>query len=479
MHKPTRQHAGFTLIELLVAVSLLGLLLFLINDLFTNTSAAVSTSAQNSKVIATARVIGQQIDDDTRAMLGPKAGEGGYIVIIQQRIKGAKFINPDTLAEFTDPNFELRSDQLVFIRDAVGVRSMTPQDAQSYRSNLVGQPGGVARVWYGAGLRTKTDGTPLGTGGSFRLGRPDAELDSIGNNWVLARQCLLFNPRDEVVNRVVSDAPGAYVNAVTARRDSPVQGVGGYSGPKTLYMGLTDVTRQNYALATDSTSLVNQLEDPNVQPAAQIANYLNTAFAYNPDNRLRVNPSPSPADTGYEPWAIAQTHPILATHCSEFVVQFAADLNGNGLIDTVEGGGPDDRGNGIYWYDALTPTNQGFNFLWSNSTRPQPSTGLPADYFQPYVNINQDMKAFVFRFSDDEPIDPNTSPTRQTYSNWPYLIRIRYRLHDDRGRLKSNNPAALSDKLDNDGDGSVDEAGEDRASGRWYEHIIRVPRPEQ
>jgi hypothetical protein len=198
------------------------------------------------------------------------------------------------------------------------------------------------------------------------------------------------------------------------------------------------------------------------------ANYLDTTYRFD-NTRLRVNTAPDADLTNYDSWAIAQGHPILAQGCSEIIVDFAADLNGNGRIDREFNGGTDNNG-AIYWYDAL---KQG-NFVWANPTTPSYITGTPP---QPLVTNNANQRIFVFRADDNQEYSTTGSPV----SSWPYLIRIRYRLHDTRGRLESNYAAALTDGLDNDGDGVIDavngDADEDRISGRWFERIISVPRP--
>ena len=87
-----------------------------------------------------------------------------------------------------------------------------------------------------------------------------------------------------------------------------------------------------------------------------------------------------------------------------------------------------------------------------------------------------DQNIFIFRV-DDDTAHPGPVGTAINNSSWPYLIRIRYRLHDTRGRLESNYRDAIRDGIDNDGDGTTDEADEERISGRWFERIISVPRP--
>jgi len=462
MHTRRPDNAGFTLIELLTAMTILSLMLFMINQLFQSTSEAVTRSVQNSKVIAATRIINEQIELDAAAMQGPDDGtRGGYIVIIQERLNDVAMIDPNTLAEVEVDG--LRSDQLVFIRDAAGLRSITPNNANgTYGSNLVGQTGDVAKVWYGHARRSNFDGTRTGTGNAYALGGDSAGADRIANNWVFARQALLFNPTDLAASPPRKIAGNGYAAADNANFNSPVNSSYPHS-PDRAFMGLTDVTTQDYVYdAGDSTHLLTQLIDENNE-TTQNNFYRNTAYPF-ANAKLHVNPGPT--GTNFEPWAVAQTHAILNTNCSEVRIDFAADLDGNGQIDTAPRGQSANPSAPIYWYDAVGKGLNNLQWLQQNS---------PTIY-QPLAEDMQDYKMFVFRVNDDAPYDAIAGGT-QRHSYWPYLIRIRYRLHDTRGRLMSNDPSAQTDGVDNDGDGDVDESKEDQISGRWVETIIRVPRP--
>ncbi len=489
MHKRHTQRKGFTLVELMVAVSILGIMLFLINELFQTTSAAVTTSVQQSKSVAGTRLIGEQIQSDTDAMLGPddrRGASGGYLVIIQRRVLNVPLQNTTNLAEFTTPF--IRSDQLVFIRNAGGLRSMTPQDADSFRSNLVGKSDDYAKVWYGHPQRLNNDGSIPGNTANFQLGGADAGFDRIGSDWILGRQALLFNPTDAFeesrptprANPTVAGQPNSYIFARDAYSGSRVFNSTYSRETRIINNGLTDVTIQSYFNPADPNALVSQLTNPALPNEAERNRlYLNTAY-YLRNFPLRVNTSPT--DTNFASWSVAQTHGILAPNCSDFVVQFAADLNGNGRLDTTANNGSD-LGGDIRWYDGFN-TNPGpanWNTGWQDIDTSRPGRA------QPFVRIDNDTRAFIFRLDDYRALDPVATglppiAERQQRSMWPYLLRIRYRLHGNRGRLAGNDPSALVDGIDNDGDqgqpgGGVDEPGEDQIPGQWFEHIIRVPRP--
>ena len=440
---------GFTIVELIVTMAILGLMLFLINQLFNDTSSAVQTSVQTSKTIATTRSINEQLSADADAMVGPGLGnDGGYIVIIQQRLPNIPMLDPQTLAELPN-DVDLRSDQLLFIRDAVGLKSMTPAGASTYGTNFVGQPGGRAKVWYGHAQRTQPNGQPR-TGANTGLGGSAAKLDRVGSNWIMGRQAMLFNPTNEATSNTLSSVPSGFTHAATAAYNSTVNNATGYTSP-IAWKGLSDITAQDYGPYDPNNApvtLLDQLSDPAITLATRNASYHSTAY---PDasSRLHVNTAPDAGSTNYASWSIAQTHAILAQGCSEIIVDFAADLNGDGDFDRTTGGA-------ILWYDALRQSA----FSWTN-----PGSGI-----QPRTLDGTNQKIFVFRADDDGEHNSVTDPG----SSWPYMIRIRYRLHDTRGRLTSNYNEVL---VDNDGDGTTDEIDDDKISGRWFERIISVPRP--
>lgn len=485
-----RQH-GFTIIELIVTMAILGLMLFMVSRLFNDTSIAVTTSVQTSKAIATSRSINEQFTNDANEMVGPgdpATEDAGYIVIVQHALRDVTMIDPRNLSEINVE--ELRSDQLLFIRDAEGLRSMTPQSAGSYRTNLMGMAGDRAKVWYGHGQRTQPDGT-LYTGGDGNvdadnyIGGDDAQLDSVGNNLIFARQAMLFNPTDMTLDTSTGDVFGpiartpaalsTYIHAPSAYYNAAVNGSGFPGAPDPAYLGLTDVTGQVYGPAGTPGTLLYQLTDATLAVADHNNNYMATTYRVN-TSRLRVNPAPNAEDTNYASWAIAQGHPILAQSCSEIIIDFAADLNGDGRIDTEFGGQSATADAAIYWYDTLrrdpsNPTqllNPTTSFVWQ---RPDPNVA-----FAPVVFNTGVKKIFVFRVDDDEP-HPGPIGTPADNSCWPYLIRIRYRLHDTRGRLTSTYRTFRRDGIDNDGDNVTDEDDEERISGRWFERIISVPRP--
>jgi|GEM_PF-2479061 len=480
MHSRIRKQAGLSIIELMITMSLLLLLLFLMDELFRDTSAVISRGIQTTKIIATTRSASEQIKADAEEMIGPD--DEGYIVIIQERRNGF-MRDPKTLVE--TPVQGLRSDQLVFIRNAAGLRSMTPQGDDGFGSDFIGT--NYAKVWYGHVLRTLPNGARAGVTANHYLGGSQSGLDRIASDYILGRQALLFNPANsaasditvqQMVTSGVTPAPtytfDPYFVSVVTNPISPSP------TPAKVHMGLTDVCYLEYAPPLNSSYFSFRLSSPAFTIAQQNNYYYFTAAHSNADWRPRVNTHPDSTATNFAASNIAQAHPIFAPNCSEFIIDFAADLDADGEIDNVYGGNDNSYPNQIFWYDGLSPVqpNLGDASLpggknWQEQPSPLDATVLPLPYIAD--KSNNDYKVFIFRVNDDEPF--TAAGTGHSY--WPYLIRIRYRLHDTKGKLDSNDPNSGRDGRDNDGDGLIDSADidEDKISGRWYEHIIHVPRP--
>lgn len=397
---------GFTILELLVAMSITIVLLFLINRLFFDTVHAVGQGAALGRIFSASRIMGDQIDQDAQYMTGPS--EGGFLVIINREIA-----NVTVQIGEREVSRTVRSDQLVFIRGAEGVEPLAPGGANSFNN---GARGSYARVWYGHVLRTNPDGTSAV--GALLGNDPNNRL---GNEWILGRQALLLTGG--------ANGSSIYVNG--AAYNSIVNGLAGISPTQRLYMGLSDQSRMAlYALTGPRGTLT----------LASSTDYKGTAYDYtfaSSDSgvfgrqRLRVNPRPD--GTTFESWRIGQMHPCLMENVSDFIVEFAVDANNSGELDVHGGTG---------------------NIVWRSMEDPPPWSGYGAGFKNPnHVLSNAQLplpdKETRFTFQHDYP------------DNWPYLIRVRYRLHDARGAVREFVGA-----------GAIG----GREPGKWFEHIFRVNR---
>lgn len=470
--------AAFTLMELLVAVALTSLLLFLINQLFNDTREAVTTGIKTGEILVESETIGNQIARDANAMLGPNASPGspaGFIVIVQRTI-GEDPASKDGIYNGTDPGVlfpdptggehreVVRSDQLVFITDSTAgggtspFTSITPMADDTLGSNITAP---YARVWYGHVLRTNPDGAV----GVPALGAGEPNLD--GNTWAIGRQALLLTGSNS----------GVYVDG--AEYGDTIIGYGGHP----LWAGLSDVSNKDLVNGADGV-----LDD-----LTNATTYDTQAYAYTyAAERLRSNPVP---DGGFVSWQAAQTHPYLAGNVSDFIVEFAGDYNpidGKIDVDTRDAGDPNDDVIKWYTHDAFANEPSGTAPYLGQADLARPitfeapatfQTGATTDPNDAYYNdapgnpeSNNADAIFVFRHDDGTGYDP-AGPTN---SKWPYLIRIRYRLHDVDGQVVSTNTAKTANGLDDDGDGDVDVDDPDEAvvSGQWFEHVIKVARPQ-
>lgn len=508
-HAPTNttrirpRRRGFTIVELLVAVSLLALMLFLIDNLFNSTTRAVSDGVRQSAVLANARAVQSRLTIDASAMLGPNANNpapegGGYLIIINKEVQAVvkKRDGSEVVETF-------RVDQLVFMASTTVAtsnirefRGSAPRNANQFGSDFTSS---YALIKYGHGLRVNRDGSVIGhaelggtpAGSVTQWGR-DAGLDRLANDWILARQAILFSPSDSTSNPLVAgdwyvDAPFWYETVQS-------------SGGNELWQGQCDITILPPAgdAAGPTPGFVNLALDPNNTGlmASQITtNYLALTNTF---RRQRVNPIPASND--FEPALIGQLHGVFAPNCSDFIVQFAADANNDGEIDRVndqgtattaddDNTGTEANGDPIFWYDMDSIDQLDGSYdgtvadlwgttAWTGTTVPSPYENVsPSSATNPSANGQH---AFIFRFEDDQAYTESTPGNGDVdNSKWPYMIRIRYRLHDAPGRLESNASFRLTDNKNNDpgNDGNIDEPDEAIVSGRYFEQIIRVPRP--
>ncbi|MFA9479515.1 Tfp pilus assembly protein FimT/FimU [Phycisphaerales bacterium AB-hyl4] len=484
MHtQPTRRSAGFTMMELIISIVLASLLAFLVNSLFFETSRAVQVGVRTGDMLVESESIGEQIRRDAERMAGPNKDDEdpteyethppGVLVIVN------RLFRYDEGYEGVRVNFEgterlesIRSDQISFItrlnQDDDPFAPLTPQsDVQFHNENTAPH----ARVWYGHVLRTPSSGAPYANNDDAWLPNTD-----IANNWILGRQQLLLadGPDGTIAEHFTYDAN--VLEAATPTTEYP------YSSPQPmLYHGLTDVA--DFPLfGTDS--LIAYLEaDPNdYGPRAAAMTFIRDA-----NERLHVNPQPTDNDQYLASWQLAQMHAILAMGVSDFIVEFAGDYD-----STSEGRIDRDADNRIKWYSYhFNNPDEGRNFPinWDEELnlsaydydaaipRSYDATQIDNGYFQDLDGNDEDQfhfqhinstnsystdnadAVFVFRHDNDDPDE----------CKWPHLIRIRYRLHDHRGMVTSltegYNPPPL------------DRYEEYAISGRWFEHIIRVPRP--
>lgn len=429
----TTSRAGFTLTELIVAVAIAGILVLAIAQVFSSVSSAVDSGTSAGNVLHKARTIGDQIRRDAEQMVGPR--EGGVLVIVNHVTADMAILPDDIDAGISRP---VRSDQIMFIRRRGELQPLTPQD-QNTLSNA--SDANYVKLWLGHALEADTDGSAPS---------PD-ELSEPALDWIFGRQALFL------------DNTPTTATAEAAFFDADVETLGSSIGAPTLRHGLSDVAHYGLNEETDvddpATSGVDErhgaitglrpsdsggsgaahdgaplYHDRRLWTTLEPDEYATRAYDYTyAVERLLARPVPVGAD--YAAWKIAQIHPVLGRRVGDIVVEFAGDYD-----DTA---GIDRDGGAIRWYglnDMPPPTsdpdtNPGeFVEVTTSTVRPNPivDNGPSA----PLAS-----RAFVFRHGPGA-------------TNWPHLIRIRYRIYDDDGQVR----------------------GTDNRPGVWFEQVLHVNR---
>lgn len=517
MNKPTRNPpSAFTLIELLVAIAVSALLLTLISYIFNDTSRAVGRGAHLSQILTHSRIASDQLFRDAKYMVGPANDDDplnpiipGFMVILNHYAgdtdgdgiedPGEGLLIP-TGDQYNEPRDRwqkhlLRSDQLVFFREAQTgsdrLQSLTPGSTGKFDSDAAA---GYARVWYGIVLRTDADGTgPLNAMG----GAPNATAIDL----VLGRQALLLAGGTSGLTGVVtlpgqtSDLANSMYAEPAALSDStrfdlsPVLNSGASGSPK-LFQAMTDVMNLEFNALLDSTypgpgplyEWAGMLEP--ILPLTPISNLPTTAYKQSAytwayagvGERLRTNPTPPQSLLA---WNVGQQHTWFVPHTSEFIIDFAADIVDDLPTGTPDGApdrepdehpalsGTDSLGRayaydaGIKWYSHFSnnPTDGAFDstkaLTWGIPTTGFHSgvTSYPPYDASPQLPGSVAMAAnaaFVF------------GHTKESAKWWPYMLRVRYRLHDRAGNITARDPITRQTTI----------------AGRWFEQILRVPHPE-
>jgi len=439
---------AFTILELIVAISITVIMLLLINTLFQATSNGVSMGMSLSDVIGAGRAISDQIERDADLQLSPGGSPNGVLVIVCQKYTAVPYKFRGK--EFTRP---VRSDQFMFTRtlgnsaNNFGAAPITPINDTTFSSATKTEMAGVEaiRVWYGHVLKTDETGTAASD-----LGTPGP--NQYANQWALGRHALFL---------VGGTAPTISNYALGATSGSLL--AGNVAPGEPLFKGYTDVAYLSYSGDTTVAPGTFVYSGPAVGMASPNTLWAGDAkvdydpkalaYMFTGGNRMWCNPFPKIDATNTATWVtagqIAQMHPLLMDNISDFIVEFAADAIDD-IAPADEFDGEPDRDpitKELIWYGlAANPA--------TNSQGPPPwdlRTLDPAVYFSPVASppAGGAGAAYVFRHGGDNG------------KLWPYMIRIRYRIHDTRAQLA--------------GDPSP-EIGDTSNAGRWFEQIIKVRR---
>jgi type II secretory pathway pseudopilin PulG len=389
-----------------------------------------------------------------------------------------------------DGDADLRSDQLLLMRNVYpGERPITPQAEDALgNDNAVG----AALIWYGHvqptnDLGTDADDDPTNADYWF--------YNHPANQWVLGRQARyfsadllaanasndpVFNPSDDIranftrtggdVDRGLSDgsviqtstsspSPSIAFEDLAATDGAVLNDPSPIASPR-VFHALTDlIPASAHELFEDMSN-----STPN-GPVIGIAGPLGagnsdveyrvraTNLAYLND-RLWVNARPHDASGNparlLESWQQAQMHPYLASGVSEFEVHFAGDYTLDATEPDFDGRIDLDGDGNIVWYNSVDPATGNLIVPATKGSIGADADEVPLQNTTAFDHAN--IVTFIFRH--DQP------------QSWPDLIRVRYRIHDERGRISDR-------QLDTDNDGVPDT--NQAVPGRTIDIILRVP----
>ncbi len=449
-----RTQLAYTLMELLVALSIMLIIGFLINRIFFDTANAVSRGMATSRIIAASRTLSEQLYEDSLRQLSPTDGPpGGVLIIANKSYTGLWEMDP-TKGGPAKRTYATRSDQLLFMVSLPSttpqlISPLTPTDDDTFTGSSSAP---YARVWYGHVQRSNADGTApsvdLASSSGDSANNPQSQ-DYYATHWILGRQMLFFQEvNDAHINTLTSVyARGPYYNSTIAGYGSSPFGA---SPP--LYSGLSDFAYYSYgdgssnaAAANGGAYLVGSTAAALLSNGLAVNTYRSRAYdlLYFKE-RLLTNPAPQ--GTNFDSWRIAQTHPYFVEGASDFIVEFAADTEDDAAIAGFPDNAPDvDSATGnIVWYSASTPptwNNHYTNAVGIGGLGYANPNDTPAVATYPFAGT-------VYTFRHDQP------------DIWPYLIRIRYRLHDPKGELQDYNYSSNQAE-----------------PGKWFEQILYVKRP--
>lgn len=479
--------AAFTIIELVVAMSIATIMMFLINQIFFQTTNAVSRGIGLSHIIGESRALSSTLQTDFIADQIVKPANGGFMFIGFKQYNNIDFPSPRrqgyTQAQITAGlnTQSVTSDQIMLALDIEDQSRtpLTPQNDDTFSPYAPSADKGL--LWYGHVARLRPDGTDQGEINNSTRNR-------FGHQWIVGRQLMFL---DDAVPGTVAHIQGPYArDPVTVYATIPAAVT-----PTRRWMALSDILNINLAFITDTTSGTSILS-PTI-PLTDIQYITHVARMAYVTERLRVAATVEPAlvaANSFQSWNLAQTHPAFMSYCSDFEISFAGEFdnanNGIDLESSLSVVGGDVRnyaGGNIKWYGYptndpkdpdYTPGNPIYNpadprydptkpAIYDPSSAPVINGGAPTDpIYVTNAALTAELTAQIgavtaevdsaIVFRNDILNYKSSNPTAVSVKNrWPQLIRMRYRLHDERGEIESTN-------------------GSTRAQGIWFEQIMRV-----
>jgi hypothetical protein len=489
--------SAFTIMELIVSITIAVFMIFIFHGIFNEVTRAMRMGLHNSDVQHKSRTLDEQlaIETDTQisilriealappildfaagnSMVGPKGRvtdpdrAGGFLVIVNHEIRNI-FRTADD--RFDNNQETIRSDQLMFILDqgpgGTSEEPRMPVLAPSGRNTFGGNfthslESDYVRMWYGHVRQTRADGSQsAGDLGADVAGNPNA----LAVNWALGRHALfLRNVGTNIPLNSLQDIYAMDPQIVS----SPLSGASPYANVNSpglsatfLHMATTDVSEATLAGLTTGHGYLDGANSPTEYHNRMLGLggwHLGLLF-----NNVRMQVNSNPSDTDLTSMDVARMHPHFMDHVSDFIVEFAHDYytgtnpiqsappNPDGKIDMVQ---LNNNELDIRWYSGLpnNPGTSGWDEDYPVVYAPPPNDDAWTNNTGVAVGQYADGGAFVWGHAG--------SPV---LAKWPWMIRIRYRLHDRSGKFvgRTIHETPPSTPI--------------RERGHWFETILLVNR---
>ena len=315
---------------MLIATIMCGIAIYL----FGQTQRGARVSLSRAQLMVTASTVDSRLRMDAASMLGPNrtlasasvSGVAAGCLVIVPGLREGYLPLPN--GQMSKNKVRLRSDQLVFIskRDPTTPHpwvSLIPlgQNAEPVLASVSPSSSWEARIWYGA----VKDGNYAGGDGSVNDASTWAHL------WKVGRQAKLL----------VQDQKGGGLDCTVTPSDDTTSG--GLVKPTlaTAWGGLKDTALAGNWSDTDYLTNLIGLGIPDSQ-----TNYTNPPPT-TPKIDLKALQQGDNA-SGIQLDDVANSHLRLFENCSEFVIQWAGDLDKDGKIDTYPKNHP--LAGSIIWY---------------------------------------------------------------------------------------------------------------------------------
>ena len=490
----SRRRCGVTLIEMMVALAITTFVILIVNKLFNEVVTTVSRGTQAGEILQRSRAFDEQIATETQLqlsddpddpanwwgrMVGPAgrdgtsassstAAPGGFLAIVQRRVLNVPVTINDAIQGNTT---NVRSDQLVFIYDQLPnfdqsgkkrLPPLAPAGLNTYAGDMRDSINAdYVRIWYGHVAQLDKNGAYQGDiDNTANADNPNA----IAQDWVLGRQALFLT--DSSGNTVTGNVPyGPYPNPTFGLPFASTPLVSGYGGSPLLASGLSDVADLTLKQMMDGPT-PGALDTLPTLLAYQ-SSVLNMMYTSQP---LLTAAKTTGSGGNLNAWDTAPSSTYFMGGVSDFIVEFAGDLvRGESYTDTnydPDGELDRDPDGRIKWYTAPafanTPSTGGYNADYPASyPAPLGDTNYPPGNTGSLVaGLPRAYAALVWR---DEPSgNDRTNYTDGDFRQWPWLLRIRYRLHDRRGQFDGRQIINTSTNK------QVPEPGE------WFEIIVPV-----